>query len=91
MRISETWVAHLAADITAAVAQLDCVRLRAKEPDVAERIRRLIIENLKAEQALEEEAEGLAAKHARQMTGMDQRKIVEGIKARLAKERGFPL
>jgi hypothetical protein len=46
---------------------------------------------VKAEQALEDEAERLAGKHARQTVGMDQRKIIEGIKARLAKERGFPL
>jgi hypothetical protein len=91
MRMSEARVAHLAADIAAAVSRLECVRLKAKEKDVADRIRRLIVENLKAEQALEEEAERLAAKHSRQMTGMDQRKIIEGIKARLAKERGFPL
>lgn len=84
-------MSHLAEDIAAALSKLECVRLKAKEKEVAARISQLIVENLKAEQALEEEAERLAAKHSRQMAGMDQRKVIEGIKARLAKERGFPL
>ena len=81
----------MAEDIAAALAKLGCVRLKAGEKEIAARILRLIVENLKAEQALEDEAERLAGKHARQTVGMDQRKIIEGIKARLAKERGFPL
>jgi hypothetical protein len=91
MRINEGRVSTLAQDIAAALAKLECVRLNAKEKEVAERIARLIIENLKAEEAIEQEAERLAQKHARETAGMDQRKIVEGIKARLAKDRGFPL
>ena len=34
---------------------------------------------------------GLAEKHSRQMQGMDHRKVVLGIKQRIAKERGFAL
>ena len=33
----------------------------------------------------------MAAGHARQMVGMDQRRIVQGIMERLARERGFNL
>ncbi len=51
----------------------------------------LIAHNLDEEQALEAEAERLAESHARQMVGMDQRKIIQGIKERLARERGFSL
>jgi hypothetical protein len=46
---------------------------------------------MKAEEELEAEAERLARQHTRQMVGMDHRKVVDGIKARLAKERGFSL
>ena len=55
------------------------------------RIVELIAENLEAERALEEEAERLAQSHARQMVGMDQRRVIQGIKERLARERGFSL
>lgn len=91
MRINEARVVGLAADIAMALSKLECVRLTAKEKDVATRIARLIIENFRAEEAIEQEAERLAEKHARETAGMDQRKIIEGIKARLAKERGFSL
>ena len=91
MRINEGRVAHLAEEIAAALTKLEMVRVLAKEKDVAARIGRVILETFKTEEALEQEAERLAQKHARETMGMDQRKIIEGIKARLAKERGFPL
>lgn len=58
---------------------------------VQRRIVELLAENLEQDRLLEEEAERLARTHARQMVGMDQRKIIQGIKERLARERGFPL
>ena len=91
MRINESRVTHLAEDIAAALVKAEYVQVRVKEKDLAERIAKLLFDNLRAEVALEEEAERLAEKHVRQMVGMDHRKIVEGIKARLAKERGFVL
>ena len=91
MRINEGRVAHLSEEIAAALTKLEMVRVLAKEKDVAARIARVILETFKTEEALEQEAERLAQKHARETAGMDQRKIIEGIKARLAKERGFPL
>jgi hypothetical protein len=91
MRISEARVAHLAEDIAAALGKLEIVRMIAKEKDVANRIAQIILESFKTEESIEREAEHLAQKHARETSGMDQRRIIEGIKARLAKERGFPL
>lgn len=55
------------------------------------RVAELITENFEQEQKLEAEAERLAAVHAREMAGMDQRKIIQGIKERLARERDFSL
>jgi hypothetical protein len=91
MRVSEGRVVHLAEDIAAALSKLECVRVIAKEQTVSNRIARVILDSFKTEEAIEQEAESLARKHARETAGMDQRKIIEGIKARLAKERGFPL
>ena len=91
MRVNEGRVVHLAEVITTALGKLECVHLTGKDKDVATRIARVILDSFKAEEAIEQEAERLAQKHARETAGMDQRKIVEGIKARLAKERNFPL
>ena len=91
MRVSEARVIHLAEDIAGALSKLECVRMTGKEQTVSNRIARVILDSFKAEDEIEREAERLAQKHARETAGMDQRKIIEGIKARLAKERGFAL
>ncbi|HYD49188.1 MAG TPA: DUF507 family protein [Terriglobales bacterium] len=61
------------------------------EPTMIRRVIELIQETFDQEQALEREAERLAERHAGQMRDMDTRKIIQGIKARLAEERKFPL
>lgn len=65
---------------------------RHKDPQLlANRIADIIQETFDKEAEIEREAERLAATHSRQMAGMDQRKIIQGIKARLAEEKNFPL
>lgn len=91
MRISEVEVTRLADGVVGALIRQGFIKAKVDERQLVARISRLILDNLRAEEALEEEAEQLAAKLGRQALGMDQRKIVEGIKARLAKERGFTL
>lgn len=64
----------------------------AKPADVAaQTIVRIIEASMQAEADLEREAERIADGHAKSLVGMDRRKIVLGIKSRLASERGFPL
>ncbi len=91
MRINEAEVSHLAEVVVGALLKQGYVRPKASEKAIVERIAKLILDNLKTEEALEAEAEQMAEKLGRQALGMDHRKIVEGIKARLAKERGFTL
>ena len=91
MRINDGEVAQLAEAVVTALVKQGFVHPIANEKVLAARIGKLIVDTARAEQEIEEEAERLAAKHARQTSGMDQRKIVQGIKERLAKEKGFPL
>ena len=91
MHISEAAIARLADEIVRVLVAPGFIVAKAPEKAIAERIRRLIVDNLRAEEALEEEAERMAAKLGRQGLGMDQHKLIEGIKQRLAKERGFTL
>lgn len=81
----------MAEEVVRAVLKQGLVHPKVAEAKLAERIHRLLLENMKEEENLEVEAERLARQHSRQMTGMDQRKIIDGIKARLARERGFSL
>lgn len=91
MHIPEAGIARLADEIVRVLAKPGFIVLQATEKQVAERIRRLILDNLRAEEGLEDEAERMATKLGRQGLGMDQNKLIEGIKQRLAKERGFTL
>lgn len=91
MRIREGELQALAAAIANAVLKQGFVHPKRDAAVLRQRIVELIAHNLQAEQAIEDEAERLAQAHARQTVGMDQRKIIQGIKERLARERDFAL
>jgi hypothetical protein len=91
MRVPEVAVARLADEVVRAIVKPGFAVPKVDEKQLAARVSGLLLDNLRAEEALEEEAERMAAKLGRQVMGMDQRKLLDGIKARLAKERGFIL
>jgi len=91
MRINEAEITRLADDVVRALLKQGFVKSNVDDKQLIARVSKLILDNLRAEEALEREAEELAEKLGRQAAGMDQRKLIEGIKARLAKERGFTL
>jgi hypothetical protein len=91
VRIREGDLQSLAAAIVRAVTTPGFVRPTAHPSRLQRRIVELIAHNLEEDAALEAEAERLAEAHARQMVGMDHRKIIQGIKERLARDRGFAL
>lgn len=91
MRINAGEVARLAETVVRALLKQGFAKPKADEKHIVERVGRLLLDNLRAEEALEIEAEELAKKLGRQAIGMDLHKITEGIKVRLAKERGFTL
>lgn len=91
MRINEAEVNRLADDVVRALLKQGFVKSKVDDKQLIARVSKLILDNLRAEEALEREAEQVAEKLGRQALGMDQRKLIEGIKARLAKERGFTL
>jgi hypothetical protein len=91
VRIREAEVHTLAAAIVNALLKQGFVRPKREAAALQKRIVELLVHNLEEEQAIEEEAERLAEVHARKMVGMDHRKIIQGLKERLARERGFSL
>lgn len=82
---------RIARAIVEALKKQGFVKPRVADDAIARRIVQLIQASIDGEAALEREAERFAETHARDLVGMDRRKIVLGIKARLAKERNFPL
>lgn len=91
MRINEAEIARLADVVVRSLLKQGFIKPKVDEKQIIARISRLLLDNMRAEDAIEAEAERLAEKLSKQAMGMDQRKIIEGIKARLAKERGFTL
>lgn len=91
MHVNEGEINILAGAIVRALLAQGFVHPKVDQRTLVERIRTLLLDNVRQEEALEEEAERLAERHSRQMAGMDQRRVILGIKQRLAKERGFQL
>ena len=91
MRVREGELQSLAAAIVDALLKQGFVRPKRDAAVLSQRIVELIARNLEEEREIEEEAERLAQTHARQMAGMDQRRVVQGIMERLARERDFSL
>ena len=91
MRIRSGELQAIAAAIVQALLAQGFVRPKGDAAALQSRIVALLVRNLEEEEDLEREAERLAAGHARQMVGMDQRRIIQGIKERLARERDFTL
>ena len=91
MRVREGELQSLAAAIVDALLKQGFVHPKRDAAVLRQRIVELIARNLEEEREIEEEAERLAQTHARQMAGMDQRRVVQGIMERLARERDFSL
>jgi len=89
--INEERLAKLARVVVKAMVAQGNVELKVPESAAVDRVTRIFVDNMVEEQKIEEEAERMVDKLGRQAQGMDQRKIILGIKERLAKERGFSL
>jgi hypothetical protein len=91
VRIREAELNSLAAAIVNALLKQGFVHPTRDAAALQRRIVELMVHNLEEERAIEEQAERLAEVHARKMVGMDHRKIIQGLKERLAREQGFTL
>jgi hypothetical protein len=91
MRINESALNRLAENVVRGLTKGELIKAKVPEQALVARVVKVIVDDLRAEEELEREAERMAEKLGRQTLGMDQRKLIDGIKARLAKERGFTL
>jgi hypothetical protein len=91
MRASTAEIQRLAERVVEAMLKQGYTKAAVEKAVLARRIVELIQKNLDEEAALEADAERMADQHARQMGGMDQRRVIDLIKKKLAEERGFTL
>jgi hypothetical protein len=91
MRVRPGQVQALAHAILEALVQRDLIQPKADLVTIEQRIADLLYRNLEEEAALEQEAEEMAEQYLRGREDLDRRKVVLGIKQRLARDRGFVL
>lgn len=91
MRLRPEQIDNLAGAIVSALLQKGFVRAKADEKTLQRKVSAVLTQNLEEEAALEAEAEQMALEYLRKNEELDRRKLVQGIKARLAQERGFVL
>lgn len=93
VHVSQAEIQRLAERIVDALLKQGNVKPKADRQALVQRIFALIQKNMEEDAALEEEAERMAEAHSRKMAGadVDQRRVVQMIKRKLAEERGFPL
>ena len=63
----------------------------ARRADLEARIVAAFRANIRAEEEIESEAQRFADSHSRELVGMDRHRVLQLVKERLAKERGFTL
>lgn len=91
MRLRPEQIDHLAAAVVSSLLRQGFVRAKVDEKTLQRRVSAILAQNLEEEAALEAEAEQLALQYLRKDEELDRRKLVQGIKQRLARERGFVL
>ncbi len=91
VRINEERFEKIARQVVKALVAQGFVKPTVAEAQLVQRVTRIFVDNVLEEQKIEEEAERMVEKLGRQAQGMDQRRILLGIKERLAKEKGFSL
>ena len=62
-----------------------------KRADVEQRIVAALRKNMRTEEEIEAEAERFANAHSRELVGMDRHRVLQLVRDRIAKERGFTL
>jgi len=82
---------RIAATILDRLEKADLLRVTGNRKDLALRLVAALRANVRAEEEIEAEATRFAETHSRELVGMDRYKVLQLIKERIAKERGFTL
>jgi hypothetical protein len=91
MPVRETELRRAAAAVVRVLREKDLIEGGEKPEALVERIYEAFRKNMRQESELEAEAERMLKDLARQAVGMDQRKLLQKLKEKLAKDKGFVL
>ena len=91
MKLRESEMGRMAVAILERVEKAGLMRVTGKRADLEARVVAAFRANLRAEEEIEAEAARFAESHSRELVGMDRYKVLQLVKERIAKERGFTL
>jgi hypothetical protein len=91
MKLRDGEMVRIAASILTRLEKADLLRITGGRGAVEQRIVAALRANIRAEEDIDAAAERFAEAHSREMVGMDRHKVLQLVKERIAKERGFTL
>lgn len=91
MKLRDGEMQRIAASILNRLEKANLLRITSNRAALEQRIVAAFRANLRAEEEIEAEASRFADAHAREMVGMDRHKVLQLVKERIAKEKGFTL
>ena len=91
MKLRDGEMTRIAASILNRLEKANLLRITSNRAAIEQRIVAGIRANIRAEEDIEAEANKFADAHSREMVGMDRHKVLQLVKERIAKEKGFTL
>ena len=91
MRLRDAELKRIAATIVTRLEKAGVMRVTGTRDALEQRIIASFRTNMRAEEEIEAAAERFADSHRRELVGMDRHKVLQLVKERIAKERGFTL
>jgi hypothetical protein len=91
MKLRDGEMLRIATSVLARLEKAGLMRIGGQRTAVEQRIVAALRANIRAEEDIEAEATRFAESHGRELVGMDRHKVLQLVKERIAKERGFSL
>lgn len=91
MKLRDGEMQRIATSVLTRLEKAGLLRIASNRAAVEQRIVTAFRANIRAEEDIEMAAERFAESHGRELVGMDRHKVLQLVKERIAKERGFTL
>lgn len=91
MKLRDAEMTRIATSIVSRLEKAGLLRVTGNRANVEQRIVAALRANIREEEDIEAAAVRFAESHSRELVGMDRHKILQMVKERIAKERGFTL
>jgi hypothetical protein len=91
MKLRDGEMQRIATSVLTRLEKAGLLRIVSNRGAIEQRIIAAFRANIRAEEDIEAEAARFADSHSRELVGMDRHKILQMVKERIAKEKGFTL